>query len=118
MHLFPGSIANDKSGSSTAPTNTKSNKMGFSARLFHGFRKSENTSTSTNGQSTTTESKSNHSHGNWNGNGHLAGTDEVDATLSAELAKALKVTSERKSSTAAKKLKMLGRYFQVSDAGC
>lgn len=96
---------------STSSSNLKSNKMGFSARLFHGFRKSENTS-STNSRSPNTEPKNN-SNGHWNGNGHSTGSDEVEATLNAELAKALKVTSDRKSSTAAKKLKMLGRYFQV-----
>lgn len=99
---------------STSSSNLKSNKMGFSARLFHGFRKSENTS-STIGRSPNTEPK-NHSNGHWNGNGHSTGSDEVEATLSAGLSKALKVTSERKSSTAAKKLKMLGRYFQVREA--
>lgn len=97
---------------STSSSHSKSNKMGFSARLFHGFRKTENTS-STNGRSPNAEPK-NHSNCHWNGNGHSTGSDEVDASLSAELAKALKATSESKSSTAAKKLKMLGRYFQVS----
>lgn len=99
---------------STSSSTPKSNKMGFSARLFHGFRKSEN-ATHTNGRSPNTEPK-NHSNCHWNGNGYSTGSDEVDATLSAELAKALKVTSESKSSTAAKKLKMLGRYFQVRRA--
>lgn len=107
-------MASIVASASTSSSNLKSNKLGFSARLFHGFRKSENTS-ATNGRSPNTESK-NHSNGHWNGNGHSTGSDEVEATLNAELAKALKVTSERKSSTAAKKLKMLGRYFQVSEA--
>lgn len=96
------SLAAEPSASSS---NVKSNKMGFSARLFHGFRKNETTSSSSVPR--------NYSNCHWDGNGHPAGTDEVDASISAELAKALKVTSENKSSTAAKKLKMLGRYFQV-----
>lgn len=67
-------------------------RKGFSARLLSfGFRKND-----TNADSSRIP----------------AADDEVEMTLGVELAKALKVT-EAKNSSATKKLKMLGRYFQV-----
>lgn len=97
-------------------SNTKTVKMGFSARLFQGFRKMDTSSVSSSNNSPkepspNAEPKNQHNHF-WNGNSNST-NDEVEVALSAELAKALKVTSENKSSSTTKKLKMLGRYFQV-----
>lgn len=69
-----------------------SNKKGFSARLLSfGFRKNENNA---DGSRISTQ----------------VSDEEVEMALGVELAKALKVTEK---SSATKKLKMLGRYFQV-----
>lgn len=69
------------------------NRKGFSARLLSfGFRKSDNV----DGARIPAQ----------------ASDEEVEMALGVELAKALKVT-EAKNSSATKKLKMLGRYFQV-----
>lgn len=74
-----------------------SNKKGFSARLLSfGFRKSDN-----NADGSRIPAQA------------LASDEEVEMALGVELAKALKVT-EAKNSSATKKLKMLGRYFQVN----
>lgn len=70
------------------------NRKGFSARLLSfGFRKSDN---NVDGSRIPAQ----------------ASDEEVEMALGVELAKALKVT-EAKNSSATKKLKMLGRYFQV-----
>lgn len=72
------------------------NRKGFSARLLSfGFRKSDN-----NVDNPRIPAQA------------LASDEEVEMALGVELAKALKVT-EAKNSSATKKLKMLGRYFQV-----
>lgn len=73
------------------------NRKGFSARLLSfGFRKSDN---NVEGPRIPAQA--------------LASDEEVEMALGVELAKALKVT-EAKNSSATKKLKMLGRYFQVN----
>lgn len=77
-----------------APTANK--PKGFSARLFQGFRRNETSSSVTIGDPP-----------------RIPLQNDVEMVLGVELAKALKVT-ETKSSSATKKLKMLGRYFQVS----
>lgn len=88
----------------TTPTNAVSpsapaKPKGFSARLLQGFRKSDHFPTPTGELP----------------HGGNDGDDEVEMVLGVELAKALKVTdSKSSSSSATKKLKMLGRYFQVS----
>lgn len=82
----------------TMPATTNKPK-GFSARLFHGFRKNDT-------QCVVDSSRIPLQNVN-------ANSDEVEMVLGVELAKALKVT-ETKSSSATKKLKMLGRYFQVN----
>lgn len=80
---------------------------GFSARLFHGFRKTDSGSVSPSS-----------SRMELPGDGELrppparVEDGNVEMVLGVELAKALKVT-ESKGNTATKKLKMLGRYFQV-----
>ncbi|KAG4070732.1 hypothetical protein HA402_005591 [Bradysia odoriphaga] len=74
------------------------NRKGFSARLLSfGFRKSDNV----DGSRIPPQ----------------ASDEEVEMALGVELAKALKVT-EAKNSSATKKLKMLGRYFQVHKKLC
>ncbi len=76
--------------------NGGNNRKGFSARLLSfGFRKSDN-----NADGSRIPAQA------------LASDEEVEMALGVELAKALKVT-EAKNSSATKKLKMLGRYFQV-----
>lgn len=80
------------------PQPTKS--RGFSARLFHGFRNKPDNTTSTGEVPRIPSNQSN------------GASDEMEMVLGVELAKALKVT-ESKSSSATKKLKMLGKYFQV-----
>lgn len=76
------------------------NKKGFSARLLSfGFRKNDNNVDSSRIPAP------------------LASDEEVEIALGVELAKALKVT-ETKNSSATKKLKMLGRYFQVIFCFC
>lgn len=84
---------------------------GFSARLFHGFRKSDASSAGMMGgalPSTLEPSEV------LRPKAPIAtAEEEVEMTLGVELAKALKVT-ESKSSSTSKKLKMLGRYFQVT----
>ncbi|KAJ6645848.1 SNF-related serine/threonine-protein kinase [Pseudolycoriella hygida] len=75
------------------------NRKGFSARLLSfGFRKNDNNTDS----SPITQQTSD---------------EEVEMALGVELAKALKVT-ESKNSSATKKLKMIGRYFQVHKKLC
>lgn len=87
----------------TVTTMPATNKpKGFSARLFHGFRKNDTTAQCVVDSTTRVPLQ------NVN-----ASNDEVEMVLGVELAKALKVT-ETKSSSATKKLKMLGRYFQVN----
>lgn len=84
---------------STAPPANK--PKGFSARLFQGFRRNETSSSAvTIGDPPRIPLQN-------------VANDDVEMVLGVELAKALKVT-ETKSSSATKKLKMLGRYFQVS----
>lgn len=73
------------------------NRKGFSARLLSfGFRKSDH---------------------NVDAPRIPNADEEVEMALGVELAKALKVT-ESKNSSATKKLKMLGRYFQVNFSFC
>lgn len=84
------------------PPPTKS--RGFSARLF-GFRKADNgvtTPTSEHCPNVTMQAP-------------IAAEEEVEMVSPAELVKALKATETKSSSSssATKKLKMLGRYFQV-----
>lgn len=83
------------------PPPTKS--RGFSARLF-GFRKTDTSATTPTSEqcpSVTLQAP-------------IAAEEEVEMVLGVELAKALKVTETKNSSSSAtKKLKMLGRYFQV-----
>lgn len=78
--------------------NGGNNRKGFSARLLSfGFRKNDNTVDGSRIPAAPA----------------LASDEEVEMALGVELAKALKVT-EAKNSSATKKLKMLGRYFQVN----
>lgn len=102
----------------TAPiAPTKSGKI---ARLFHGFRKTD-TSTSHANDTTqvpihlddtcTINTNTKNSTSTTSINSTTTAND--DLALGAEIAKAIKVTAESKSSAAAKKLKLLGKYFQV-----
>lgn len=91
------------SGNTTPTTATQSKPKGFSARLFHGFRKNDTASTTT---PTVDQCPRIPQPG-------VTTEDDVDIVIGVELAKALKV-NESKSSSATKKLKMLGRYFQVN----
>lgn len=85
-----------KSTNEKLSTGGGNNKKGFSARLLNfGFRKNDN---NTNASRIPAQA--------------IASDEEVEIALGVELAKALKVT-ESKNSSATKKLKMLGRYFQV-----
>lgn len=99
----------------TAPS--KPPKMGFSARLFHGFRKSDahaqdaTAVPSHNHESSTIHANTKNSTSTTSINSNTASTD--DAELASEIAKAIKSSAEGKSSAAAKKLKLLGKYFQV-----
>lgn len=98
---------------STAPQ-TKSNKMGFSARLFQGFRKSDSHATATQAALDTEETCAiNTNTKNSTSTTSINSTATNDVDLSSEFAKNIKVTAEGKSSAAAKKLKLLGKYFQV-----
>ena len=81
-----------------------SKPKGFSARLFHGFRKSDSQNTPTADSNTCSRIPAPTTPGTVE--------HEVEMALGVELAKALKVT-ESKTSSASKKLKMIGRYFQV-----
>lgn len=102
-------------------TNTKPSKMGFSARLFHGFRKSDSHTTQTNDNTQVPSRNDETCTINTNTKNSTSTTsinsssvpDDVEVPLGSELAKAIKVTAESKSSAAAKKLKLLGKYFQV-----
>lgn len=94
----------------SAPSTTASNKtsrLGF--KLFHGFRKSESASakvakavveSSTKSQSKCAQ------HGDWLSHRTDGGHDDTRCTAAIE-------KGPKSSSSAAKKLKMLGRYFQV-----
>lgn len=84
------------------PPTTK--PKGFSARLFQGFRKSDNNSTN----STPPQDKPRVPPQT------EPPDDEVDMVLGPELAKALRATETKNSSSTTKKLKILGKYFQVS----
>lgn len=112
-------ISSTVTAAATAPiAPTKSGKI---ARLFHGFRK---TDTSTSHASDTTQvpfhlddtctinTNTKNSTSTTSINSTTTAND--DLALGAEIAKAIKVTAESKSSAAAKKLKLLGKYFQVS----
>lgn len=107
--------------STATVTHTKGSKFGFGARFFHGFRKSENTIAPTNAnQKDSVRSispKIEHKSGqniDCNGHRNAAGNDEIGNTLNRELNKVLKGPNDSgKSTSATKKLKMLGRYFQV-----
>lgn len=82
-------------GEKTTSSGGGNNRKGFSARLLSfGFRKNVDT---VDGSRIPAQ----------------ASDEEVEMALGVELAKALKVT-ETKNSSATKKLKMLGRYFQVN----
>lgn len=97
----------------TAPQ-TKSNKMGFSARLFQGFRKSDSHAAATQAALDTDETCAiNTNTKNSTSTTSINSTATNDVDLSSEFAKTIKVTAEGKSSAAAKKLKLLGKYFQV-----
>lgn len=79
---------------------------GFSARLFQGFRnKSDNNA-------------SHQSHAPQDKPRVPSQTeppdDDIDMVISPELAKALRATETKNSSSTTKKLKILGKYFQVS----
>lgn len=97
------SMAAAAAASITAPPPQPTKSRGFSARLF-GFRKADTsaiTPTSEQCPSITLQAP-------------IAAEEEVEMVLGVELAKALKVTETKSSSSSAtKKLKMLGRYFQV-----
>lgn len=89
-------IASKITGDKVTGSGGNNNRKGFSARLLSfGFRKSDNNVEGSRVPAQT-----------------LASDEEVEMALNVELAKALKVT-EAKNSSATKKLKMLGRYFQV-----
>lgn len=99
---FPNSLvcSNPQPTVATAAVTTNQHHQkpkGFSARLFHGFRRSDNQASTPDTPPTPV----------------VPAEEEVEMVLGVELAKALKVT-ESKSSSATKKLKMLGRYFQVN----
>lgn len=81
---------------STAPAKPK----GFSARLFHGFKRTEQTPSPTPPTDSRLPVQND------------TPDDDVEMVLGSELAKALRVT-ETKTSSATKKLKILGKYFQV-----
>lgn len=106
----------------TVSSNNKS-KMGFGARFFQGFRKTDTSAV----PASNSESRIPSPHlENKNGSAaeqqqqqhtarsRSASRGKVEMALEVELAKALKVTTENKGTSAAKKLKMLGRYFQVN----
>lgn len=105
----------------TVVSNNHKTKMGFGARFFQGFRK---TDPSTVPAASNSESRIPSPHPETRSNGSAdehstsrsrsASRGKVEMALEVELAKALKVTTESKGSSAAKKLKMLGRYFQVN----
>lgn len=93
-HNIQQAIASKNTGEKVTGSGGGNNRKGFSARLLSfGFRKSEN---NVDGPRIPPQ----------------ASEEEVELALGVELAKALKVT-EAKNSSATKKLKMLGRYFQV-----
>lgn len=108
------------------PPSVISKPKGFSARLFHGFRKSETNTTNTSTTAVATATSTNNS---IDSSSKLKETnlippiavhedDDVEMVLGAELAKALRVTetqqqTTKSSSTTTKKLKILGKYFQV-----
>lgn len=85
-----------------APQTIAVKPKGFSARLFHGFKRTEQTPS----PQPPTDSRLSVQ------NDKMA-EDDVEMVLGAELAKALRVT-ETKTSSATKKLKILGKYFQVN----
>ncbi|XP_059622470.1 SNF-related serine/threonine-protein kinase-like [Phlebotomus argentipes] len=86
----------------TTPTSGQKPK-GFSARFLQGFRKSEATSPMSSG-----------------GAQQDSNDNDVEMVLGVELVKALKVSNstETKTSSTTKKLKMLGKYFQVHKKLC
>lgn len=89
----------------------KSNKIGF--KFFHGFRKSSDSSTKIppkeNKQQSTNKSQTKFNQpSNWKSNRNNSGNNDIKFELDAQ-----KSNGSHKSSTA-KKLKMLGKYFQVS----
>lgn len=101
--------------------NNSKTKMGFGARFFQGFRKTESSNVpASNAESRIPspqpETKSNGSTDDTHdtSRSRSASRGKVEMALEVELAKALKVTTESKGSSAAKKLKMIGRYFQVN----
>lgn len=108
--------------------NPKPTKMGFGARLLHGFRKSDSHATQANettqvpsahnDETCTINTNTKNSTSTTSINSTTTATDDVDLALSSEFAKAIKVTAESKSSAAAKKLKLLGKYFQVTVCFC
>lgn len=83
---------------STAPPPVK--PKGFSARLFHGFKRTEQTPSPIPPTDSRLPVQND------------TPDDDVEMVLGTELAKALRVT-ETKTSSATKKLKILGKYFQV-----
>lgn len=102
-----------------AIASSKPAKMGFSARLFHGFRKSDAHKThdstqvpSHNDDTCAINSNTKNSTSTTSINSNTTSTDDVE--IASEIAKAIKSSTEGKSSAAAKKLKLLGKYFQVS----
>lgn len=105
-------VSNSSLNASTA-SQPKSNKMGFSARLFHGFRKSDSHATNVPLDHDETCAINTHTK-NSTSTTSINSTSTNDVDLNSEFAKTIKVTAEGKSSAAAKKLKLLGKYFQVN----
>lgn len=120
---IPTTNANEQSPANQQTSNSKTTKLGFSARLFQGFRKSDNhAAPAQDTLSITRVPQSNddpcainvntrNSTSNTSINSTTASTDDTE--LATEIAKAIKNSAEGKSSAAAKKLKLLGKYFQV-----
>lgn len=92
---------------------TKPNKLGF--KFFHGFRKTDSSSSAQPKEKCSVPAKSQAKYSqqsNWNSHGNDPGHD--DLKLGLDLQKTSKSPSDsHKGTSAAKKLKMLGRYFQV-----
>lgn len=93
---------------SVPPTVVHHKARGFSARLFQGFRKSDGSGMVASALPATLIASE-----LLQPKAPIAAEEEVEMALGVELAKALKVTTESKGSSTSKKLKMLGRYFQV-----
>lgn len=123
QNISPSTTATVPLPPASTTNTTKPSKMGFGARLFHGFRKSDSHNTqanentqvpSQNDETCTINTNTKNSTSTTSINSTTMAADEVDIALSSEFAKAIKVTAESKSSAAAKKLKLLGKYFQVN----